>query len=273
MHRHELIQHTHNLPVFFNSYVESTMLIPSHWHRHIEIIYIKSGSMEVLADQHKLILVPGDMYIVNSEDIHLTRVRDYTEVLLLQIPVEFIQEILQKDRIDRYRTLLTKAAKAEEAGYKTIESCLFQMESLIQNKASGYQFLFNSALNRLLYSLHKDYLIPETSPVTTTDRNRRHLKKAINYINDHYQEPISLMDIASHVALNQAYFCRLFKKYMGYTSMEYLNQVRLVHIYDDLVTTTDTVSEIQNRHGFTNYKVFSRMFKDAYGTTPSGVRK
>ena len=60
---------------------------------------------------------------------------------------------------------------------------------------------------------------------------------------------------------------------MGVTFLEYQNEIRLSHIYQDLITTTDTLQDILERHGFTNYKLFRRVFFDHFHATPSQVRK
>ena len=77
-------------------------------------------------------------------------------------------------------------------------------------------------------------------------------------------------DIAS---LNQDYFCRMFKKCMGVTFLEYVNQVRINHIHEELLATEDSITDILEHNGFTNYKVFSRMFKAQFGMTPRELRK
>ena len=85
-------------------------------------------------------------------------------------------------------------------------------------------------------------------------------------------EPLSLSDISDRFALNPEYFCRFFKKNMGFTFLEYVNMVRLSHIYSDLMQTGDSITQIMERHGFINYKVFNRMFKEVYGCLPSKFR-
>lgn len=98
------------------------------------------------------------------------------------------------------------------------------------------------------------------------------LKDIITYVERHYMEPLSLSDISDRFALNPEYFCRFFKKNMGFTFLEYVNMVRLSHIYSDLMQTGDSITQIMERHGFINYKVFNRMFKEVYGCLPSKVR-
>ena len=54
--------------------------------------------------------------------------------------------------------------------------------------------------------------------------------------------------------------------------MEYQNELKLSYIYRDLISTDDKISEILEKHGFTNYKLFRRMFAKHFSATPSKVR-
>ena len=79
--------------------------------------------------------------------------------------------------------------------------------------------------------------------------------------------------IAGVAYLQTGYFCRFFKKKMGVTFLEYQNEYRLSFIYKDLINTKDPVHVILERHGFTNYKLFRRMFQEHFGCTPTKVRE
>lgn len=65
----------------------------------------------------------------------------------------------------------------------------------------------------------------------------------------------------------------VFKKKMGVTFLEYQNEYRLSFIYKDLINTKAPVHVILERHGFTNYKLFRRMFQEHFGCTPTKVRE
>ena len=99
------------------------------------------------------------------------------------------------------------------------------------------------------------------------------LKGVLQYVAQSYQEPISLKTAADIASLNQEYFCRMFKRCMGVTFLEYINLVRIDHIHDELLVTDDSITDILQRNGFTNYKVFSRMFKVQFGMTPRELRR
>ena len=99
------------------------------------------------------------------------------------------------------------------------------------------------------------------------------IKQVISYVNKNYMNPISLSDGAELLSLNPEYFCRYFKKYTGYTFLDYVNATRLTHIANDLKTTSASVTELTEKHGFTNYKLFIKMFRKTYGCTPSEYKR
>lgn len=274
MHTHEIISHVGELPVFFNYYTVTTSLIPSHWHKHIEIIYIMSGSMDIVTNDTTFTLYKGDIFMINSGAIHQTNTRITTSVLLLQIPVEFFENSVKDMDATRFKDYFPSAKLSGVDSFEKMTACLLDLLDIYKAKTPGYPFLFNSTLNQLLYQLYAHHSISNNiTTFTSSKKNRIYLQKAIDYMALHYAEHIALSDIATHLALNPEYFCRMFKKHIGFTFLEYLNQIRLTFIYNDLMSSKDSITDIQERHGFVNYKVFNRMFKESYGCTPSAARK
>lgn len=99
------------------------------------------------------------------------------------------------------------------------------------------------------------------------------LAKITDYIEEHHEERISLEEVSGHFYLSREYFSRFFKENMGVTFSKYLNQIRLMHIYHDLSSTKENVLEITEKHGFTNYKLFNKMFQETYGCKPREVKQ
>ena len=99
------------------------------------------------------------------------------------------------------------------------------------------------------------------------------IRKVMSYVEEHYKENISLQDVSDLLGISKEYFCRFFKKNMGISFLQYLNEVRLSHIYQGLMDTDLPVAELMEENGFSNQKLFNRSFKELYGCTPSSVRK
>jgi AraC-like DNA-binding protein len=273
MPNHEIILPKAGLPVYFDIYKFDNQLIPSHWHNHLEVLYIFQGTMHIVRNDEKYTINQNDLFVVNSGDIHLTRSPGSIEILLLQIPYELLSQSVFEYNMIRFREYYPGHELIEDPVFQEIIHHLLTMRTLYEQGEDGYQFLFNSNLNLFLHALYSHYAIRQNlEEKNKATKHIERLKEIIDYVEQNYMDPISLKEASSLVALNPEYFCRSFKKYTGFTFMEYVNMVRLTHIHSDILNTDDNITIIQERHGFTNYKVFNRMFKEAYGCTPSKLR-
>lgn len=154
------------------------------------------------------------------------------------------------------------------------KNTLEKMQVANDLQPDGFLLVFNSLLFDILFQLYHNF----STPVLHANPNKKkkeldRLNPVLQYITQNYNRPIPLREIADIAILQPGYFCRFFKNTMGTTFLEYQNELRLSHIYQDLIETNDPVNVILERHGFTNYKLFRRMFKETFGDTPTQIRK
>lgn len=97
--------------------------------------------------------------------------------------------------------------------------------------------------------------------------------KAKAYIENHYDENLTLQVLADVVHMNQYYFSSFFKKNAGENFKEYLNRVRLQHSMALLMKTDMKAYEIAARVGFKDARNFSENFQRYYHETPNEFRK
>lgn len=91
---------------------------------------------------------------------------------------------------------------------------------------------------------------------------------AFGYMQEHYQESLSLTDISSVLGISSSYFSHLFKKQTGKNYVEYLNEIRLKAVMEDLKNSDFKIAVIAEKNGFHNFEYFSRFFKKATGLSP-----
>jgi AraC family transcriptional regulator len=103
--------------------------------------------------------------------------------------------------------------------------------------------------------------------------SRYQLKQAIEYINDHLGEDISLAAIATHLNMSQYYFCRLFKQSTGITVHQYLTQQRVERAKHLLKQQKMTITAIALECGFANQSHLAKHFRAYTGVTPKHFRK
>lgn len=273
MPTHELIAPNARLPVYFDIYETYNQLIPSHWHSHLEVLYVFQGTMHIFRNDEKYTINENDLFVINSGDVHSTRSPGGIKVLLLQIPYELLNHSIPDYKMIRFREHFPHRELSEDPLFQNMIQYLHTMKLLYEQGEDGYSLLFISNLNLFLHTLYSNYAIRQNLlEKNNAAKHLSRLKEVFDYVEENYMEPLSLKEAASLVKLNSEYFCRSFKKYTGFTFMEYVNLVRLTHIHSDILNSDDRISIIQERHGFTNYKVFNRMFKECYGCTPSKLR-
>ena len=114
-------------------------------------------------------------------------------------------------------------------------------------------------------------IIIETS-VNRVDNTELLIKKAILYINDNYNQKISLEDIAGHVGISKYYFSVLFKKEVDITFSSYLNSVRIEKAKQKLTNPQITINDVVSEVGFNDAQYFSKTFKKYVGMTVTEYR-
>lgn len=97
--------------------------------------------------------------------------------------------------------------------------------------------------------------------------------RAIQYIDEHYSENISMGNMAAEIGMNPTYLSRLFMKEKEITCTEYLNSVRIDHAKELLKDKHISVEEVAGQVGYMNSKYFFRVFKKTMGISPLKYRQ
>ncbi len=112
----------------------------------------------------------------------------------------------------------------------------------------------------------------EENTLNRVDNAELLIKKAVQYIADHYDKKISLDDIAGYVGISKYYFSVLFKKEMDTTFSSYLNSVRIEKAKQLLKNPQATINDVTYEVGFNDPQYFSKTFKKYVGMTISEYR-
>jgi AraC-like DNA-binding protein len=115
----------------------------------------------------------------------------------------------------------------------------------------------------------RDFTVPAEKPHYHAQR----IQRAVEYINQHYTEDITLNDIAAQARLQPNYFGILFRQFTGSTFVQYLTGTRLEAALKMFNETNLTISEIAFQCGFDDPHYFSRVFSKCSGISPRELRK
>lgn len=103
--------------------------------------------------------------------------------------------------------------------------------------------------------------------------NKRKIRQAVQYVQNHFREPLSMAEVSNRVSMNYSLFSTLFKQYTGVNFVSYLQNLRIEQSKQLLEATDWRVSEVGRRAGFTDDKRFLKVFKAVTGFSPTEYRK
>lgn len=133
-----------------------------------------------------------------------------------------------------------------------------------------YQELLSMLLYQLLILIHRK----RNSEKKIRDGFvTKEMEDAIFYFSEYYQKEISIEAYAISHHMSVSWFIQNFKKYTGFTPMQYVLSLRITNAENLLETTEYNIAEISNIVGYENPLYFSRIFKKQKGLSPSEYRK
>lgn len=270
---HEIVQPTENLDIKVKLYNDKGSFVSSHWHNSLEIIYVTSGSLKIYEGNRTYNLNTNDCIVINSRVVHSTHCISGNTSILLQIPISFLNKYIPNFKNSYFDFSINSNKANYEENLNHVRKLLKDMEFLRANNIDAGNLRFTSLLFELLFQLYNNFRIPVGDK--DINRNTLHLsalKPVLDYTELNYNRPISIQEISAVAHLQPEYFCRKFKQCMGQTFLEYLNEIRIAHIYKDLLFTDHTLCSILETHGFTNVKLFYKIFKDKFNCTPKELR-
>lgn len=250
---------------------------PLHWHEELEILYNLNGEADIIIDGEKYRLMKKHIMVIESRQVHSTYAyQDTSMFICIHISKKYMRKYLSDIDLYQIRCIPEKIDTDDFPAYleicKLMEALtkLYMVETL-PTFAMESEGIILQVLSRLLRFFSKN-ITPKTALASSPAAFER-LRTIITYVEENFREPLSLQEAADRLGLTKEYFCRFFKKNMGMSFLEYVNEVRLSHIYYDLIHSDTPVSVLTAENGFTNQKLFNRTFKELYGCTPSSVRK
>ncbi|WP_414049263.1 transcriptional regulator AryK [Macrococcus animalis] len=233
----------------------------------LKFIFVLKGEMSITLNNESYHLADGDIRLLNHRDMLLINqcVGDY---MTLNIPYKMINRIIEDEgtRFD-----LNRLAPTDNT-VLLIRDTLAKIAIVYLRKSKYYKLFIEQQLMSLLSLLYKN--VPHFSDTSELvgDSDYR-LERVFRYIDAHYDESLTLHQMAEYIGLSQAYLSKLFSKKMGVGFNHYLNEVRLEHVVMDLLYSEDSLTDITMKNGFSNSAVLSRNFKKWANISPSEYRK
>lgn len=271
---YETFANTSSLGISYAWYTNSGGHHPLHWHEEVELLYPLSGEADIIIDGNSYKLLKRHLLVVESSMVHSTHSYNTSSMFLcIHISKSKLREYIPDIEALQLHCKPNTITDDNFKYYLEICRLLDDLTRLYVNEPPTFSLEADGIILQATAKLYAHFSIREKQPYATDNLSIERIRKIIAFVEEHFQEPITLSDAANMLGIGKEYFCRFFKNSMGMSFLQYLNEIRVSHIYYDLLYTDLTIAELMEKNGFFNQKLFNRCFKEIYGCTPSEVRK
>lgn len=250
-----------------------------HFHDYYETFFLLSGELFYFVKDKKYHIKPWDFVLINSYDIHYyesVQKDQHYERFLINIKKEFLTKIQNEYLLDdifspfENNICVLHMNHAEQYIMKNLIS-LIKDETRTPKKGQ-HLYLETLLIQLLILVLRKS---EQFSPNDSEARNETHntVTKVIQYINENYNEEITLSSVSERFFISPYYFSRLFKKNTGFSFTEYINNTRIKEAQILLQNGNTPISDIAEAVGYKSITHFGRVFKNITGISPLSFRK
>lgn len=251
---------------------------PVHWHPFLELAAARQGVLDCQVGQAHITLEPGDSILINQNRLHSFRQLSGSAPDPLPILVFSGAAIAPEDSAAYQRyvqpvlgcgSLPFVVFRRGDARWTGLGRRLRAACRAMAEQPPYYELEVQRSLSALWQILleHWDGLPrAEASPVQLNAQIR--LQKMLAYLYSHYDQDITLADIAGAAHISRSEAGRCFRAYLGCSPVEALIRYRLQAARRLLGQTTLTLQQISDACGFHSANYFSRQFRKRYGHSP-----
>ena len=155
------------------------------------------------------------------------------------------------------------------AQYEEIHTLIVSLKNEYETKLPGYQTMIISLLSQLFTSLSRFYDVSQKSD----SKEVVSIANTIAYMENHYNEDLSIEELAQYSGLSSRHFRRIFQRIYSISPTKYMTILRIQAAMKALQNPHLSITEIALLCGFSDSNYFSRKFKAETGKSPLECRK
>lgn len=256
----------------------------AHWHDDIEMLYVCEGQIGVGLNSDYRILQKGEISICGSNDIHYYNSADLnsnTMVIIFRPKILNAFEYWPSNLlprtifIDREYWSISKAADETRENIETIFGQLIEEMAQKRDLYPSFTSLKIAEIFLTLFRCFPDYTAycRDNNTVLRAVTDITPMQKALKYLEENYQQKVTLESISKEVNLSRFYFSRLFQKTTGMNFNNYLTRIRVQKAEALIRNSREAIVDIAYDTGFSSVRTFNRSFKSVTGRAPCNLRR
>ncbi|MDO4460099.1 MAG: AraC family transcriptional regulator [Clostridia bacterium] len=256
-------------------FVHELMNYRYHWHSDsYELILLLTGELEFVRGDKIYYLDAGDLVITGPLVGHSSfALQPHSQALVVQFSAKSFAQFLKKDTLFDFPDCVSCKENRQDKKYRLIRRYASQLY-LAGTGNSPYGDLMVKGCLEMLIATLCEYCSPVLISHQEENESQRKLTESlVTYINEHYNEKVTLQDLADYCQYNRTYISTLFKNVIGVNFHEYLTKTRFEKALFQLTVTDKTLTAIAIDNGFTDLKTFNRLFQDILHRSPAKYRE
>ena len=225
-----------------------------HYHRSMEFVYVAEGKFPVHIQGESRVLHTGEVAYVRSGQGHYYTSEGDAKVFVLMVSTDFLENPLLNGQC-----LLPAFMTLSMIKRNVMSRMLYTM---LEIWSPGNSILDQGIFNSFYGLLAEDFL--------NADNDEEDLifpiVSILEYIGEHYMEPISLKSLAAQYNYTETYFSSCFNALLNISIREYINRIRIQHV-NAYIEAGFTKSQAAVLCGYTNNNTFYRAYNKYHNET------
>ena len=247
---------------------------PIHFHPEYELNFIGNGkgvkrfvgdSIEEIDDLELVLVGPNLHHGWVTNTCKSTKIHEITIQFHQSL---FNDELLMRKIMKPIKNMLDRSVHGILFSKKTAFETYERISRVSKMDGMDYFLELVSILYDLSNSRNQRLLSTYTVDRESFENSDK-IKKVYDYVQDNFDNKVTLSEVAKLVNMSQGSFNRFMKKRTGKTFVDYVNDVRIGYATMRLLEKDVSISEIAFSSGFNNIANFNRVFKKLKNCTPS----
>ena len=255
-------------------YSQTATPVGPHSHNAVELYFTLSDLPDVLLNDTVSAVPAGTLIIIPPFCVHQLYhgVGIMYERYILSINIQWLDAVFcdKTDTLSYLKRstaplLLTPGDANKEAFIQRLNT-LISASKVTTPETMAHFFDLLSLLNQMV-----DLLSPESNQAFPISSTQKSINEMIAYIQEHIYENLTVTDLAKHFFLHPDYLSRLFKKH-AHTSVSHYITLQKIATAQSLLREGYTVTQVQEKLGYSSYAYFFKTFQKNAGISPSQYR-
>lgn len=229
----------------------------AHLHRSYELLFLRRGKLEITVNGKEFSMQEGDLALVLPYEVHSYRDLGGSVCDVAVFSPDYIQEFYS------------------QTGHQYLERPVFCMEQGQRKRLEPYLFYDASSLYLTKAALYETVacVLSQTRTCRRKEEDKDLLHQILLFIRQHYQEELTLQELADHLGYSRLYLSRYINHNLKLSFPDLIHEHRVCQAIYLLEHTAMPVSDVAYDCGYGSLRSFNRCFKRITGKTPREYRE